>query len=419
MRFCNYSFLYCVSFVFALIIISPVQAQQSSSTSSDKPKLNLFLDCNHCNSQYLKENVNIVNYVRDKEDAQIHLLVTRAQTGSGGTEYTLSFIGEKEFEGMDNELVYVASESNTQEETRSGLANRIRVGLVPYVSQTHKIDQIGVTFKEEKGANKKNRDKWNKWIFEIGARANIRGEEQQSSLELQGDLSADHVTKDLKVELEAEGSFEREQFTLGDRDTSFTQNRQRFDGLLVKSLTPNWSVGASAEVFSSTFRNIEFQASASPAIEYNIYPYREYNEHELSFLYEISPTYNSYRDTTIFRETEEFLIEQSLEINYEVTKTWGSARTTLEASNFLYDFSKNRLNLNGHLNFRVFRGLSLNIFGNYSLINDQIAIPARGITDEEALLRLRDRVTGFEYFVGFGLTYTFGSIFNNVVNPRF
>jgi hypothetical protein len=27
--------------------------------------------------------------------------------------------------------------------------------------------------------------------------------------------------------------------------------------------------------------------------------------------------------------------------------------------------------------------------------------------------------TGFRYFGSFGLTYTFGSPFNNVVNPRF
>jgi len=35
------------------------------------------------------------------------------------------------------------------------------------------------------------------------------------------------------------------------------------------------------------------------------------------------------------------------------------------------------------------------------------------------LLRLRELETQFEYFTSFGLTYTFGSIYNNVVNPRF
>ena len=52
-------------------------------------------------------------------------------------------------------------------------------------------------------------------------------------------------------------------------------------------------------------------------------------------------------------------------------------------------------------------------------LRDQIALPARGATDEEILLRIRRLQTGYEYNVGLSLTYTFGSIFSSVVNPRF
>jgi hypothetical protein len=136
-------------------------------------------------------------------------------------------------------------------------------------------------------------------------------------------------------------------------------------------------------------------------------------------LYKIAPTYFQYQDTTIFNETEEFLVEQSLEINYQVTQTWGAVQSSLEGSTFLHDLSKNRIDFRGQINFRIFRGLSLNLFGNYSLINDQIALPKEDATDEEALLRLRQQATGFEYRVGLGLSYTFGSIYNSIVNPRF
>ena len=40
-------------------------------------------------------------------------------------------------------------------------------------------------------------------------------------------------------------------------------------------------------------------------------------------------------------------------------------------------------------------------------------------TDEEILLQRRQVSTSYSYFAGVGITYTFGSIFNNVVNPRF
>jgi hypothetical protein len=38
---------------------------------------------------------------------------------------------------------------------------------------------------------------------------------------------------------------------------------------------------------------------------------------------------------------------------------------------------------------------------------------------EEVLLQRRQLETGYSYFFSVGLSYTFGSIFTNVVNPRF
>ena len=56
---------------------------------------------------------------------------------------------------------------------------------------------------------------------------------------------------------------------------------------------------------------------------------------------------------------------------------------------------------------------------NASRIRDQLSIPARGATDEEVLLRLRRLQSGYEYSLSVSLTYTFGSIFSSIVNPRF
>ena len=56
---------------------------------------------------------------------------------------------------------------------------------------------------------------------------------------------------------------------------------------------------------------------------------------------------------------------------------------------------------------------------NASRIRDQLSLPRRGATQEEILLELRELQSGYEYAFEFGLTYTFGSIFSAVVNPRF
>ena len=59
--------------------------------------------------------------------------------------------------------------------------------------------------------------------------------------------------------------------------------------------------------------------------------------------------------------------------------------------------------------------LKFNASGNVSWVTDQLY----GVTDEEALLRLRTRRSAFNKSLNFGFSYQFGSIFNNTVNNRF
>jgi hypothetical protein len=91
----------------------------------------------------------------------------------------------------------------------------------------------------------------------------------------------------------------------------------------------------------------------------------------------------------------------------------------VEFSQYLHDQGKYRIEVNGEIDFRVARGLTVTFDGNASRIRDQISLPRRGATPEEVLLRLRQLRSGFQVGFSFGVSYSFGSIFNNVVNPRF
>jgi hypothetical protein len=53
------------------------------------------------------------------------------------------------------------------------------------------------------------------------------------------------------------------------------------------------------------------------------------------------------------------------------------------------------------------------------LLRDQLYLSKGGATNDEILLQRRQLSTSYSYFAGVSLSYTFGSIFNNVVNPRF
>ena len=54
-----------------------------------------------------------------------------------------------------------------------------------------------------------------------------------------------------------------------------------------------------------------------------------------------------------------------------------------------------------------------------SSVHDQIWLPAEVADDDEVLLGNKRLPTDFEYKLDFGFSYRFGSIYNNVVNPRF
>ena len=88
-------------------------------------------------------------------------------------------------------------------------------------------------------------------------------------------------------------------------------------------------------------------------------------------------------------------------------------------SQYLHDLSKYQFGLFGNVDLRLFKGFSLDLGGNYARVRDQLSLPKGGATDQEILVRQRELATGYRYFATVGISYSFGSIFNNVVNPRF
>jgi len=156
-----------------------------------------------------------------------------------------------------------------------------------------------------------------------------------------------------------------------------------------------------------------------PGIEYDIFPYSESTRRQLRLLYSAGYRYSSYNDSTIYDVIHEGHFRHSFEAAYEVVQKWGSIDLNFEYSNYLNDWSKNNLSLDGFIDVRLAKGLSVNFGGGASLIHDQLGLVKGGATQEEVLLRRKELATQFQYFTSFGLTFTFGSIYNNVVNPRF
>ena len=122
---------------------------------------------------------------------------------------------------------------------------------------------------------------------------------------------------------------------------------------------------------------------------------------------------------TLFDKLEETLWRHELSATLDQRQPWGSVQVGAEFSQYLHDRSFYRLEVEGDLSFRVTRGFEVELEGSASRIRDQISLPRRDATPEEVLLRLRELRSGYDLQFSIGLSYRFGSIFNNIVNPRF
>jgi hypothetical protein len=381
----------------------------------------VFLDCPSCDEQYMRTEITFVSYVRDRTAADVHVLVTTQGTGGGGTEYAMKFIGLGRFRDIDNSLTYTAPLTATPDERRRGLASMLKLGLVRYVTNTALASRLTLRFDQPPaGAAIPSRDPWNFWVFRIGGNGSFEGEESTNQRAVSGTVSANRTTDAWKINLNSSASYRQEHFELED-DGSFTSIRRSFDGrgLVARSLTPHWSVGATAAISASTFTNYDLRTRVSPALEYNVYPYGESTRRILTLLYSVGLQTADYTEETIYGRFSDTLVDHQFEVSLGLRQPWGTASGGFEVAQYLNRGAKYRVGAFGGMNVRLFKGFSVSLDGSVSKRRDQLSLRRGEATTEEILVRQRELATDYAFDFGFGISYSFGSIFNSVVNPRF
>lgn len=394
------------------------QVQSAGADALKKTAPRIFIDCNYCDMDYIRTEITFVNHVRDRKEAQVHVLITTQSTGSGGTEYTLTFSGQKEFAGNDNVLKYVANNTDTSAEIRKGLVGILKIGLVPYAGKTPIASRISVSFQDQTKPTSVD-DRWNFWVFSLSGSGYFNGEKLARSYSLYGSFSANRITPAFKFRTSYSASRSTDRFSVEEGAIISTSKSQNFNLLGVKSISEHWSVGAGLAANSSTYGNIKLGIKPAPAIEFNFFPYSESTRRQLRFLWK--PGYNSYRyrEQTIYDKTAEGLWGQTFSMALELKEKWGTISNSFEAFHYFNDLQKNHLELDSEFSLRLFKGLSFNLYGSFLRIHDQLSLVKGGASLEEVLLRRTQLATSYNYYGSIGLSYTFGSIFSNVVNPRF
>jgi len=398
-----------------LAIQSYAQEQVKTADTLRKDALNVFME----SSDFIRKEIPYVNYVRDIKDAGVYIISTSQNTGSGGHEYTYFFVGQNQFTGMADTLSFTSTPDETDETTRQKQVSTLKMGLMRYVAKTPLSKYMNISFSEPLSETIST-DNWNSWVFRSSVYGYLQGQKTYKQKYLSGSVTVSRITEALKVNLKAGLSQNDSKYIINDSTTISGLNSSKyFSGLVVKSLSDHWSVGGTAGLGSSSYSNENFYVNVMPGIEYDVYPYSESTRHQLRILYTAGYSFINYMDTTIYNKIRESLWSHSLSASYEVVQKWGNINIVAEYRNFFHDWSKNNLSLTAYLDLRIAKGLTVSFMGSASMVHDQLGLVREGLSVDQILLQRKEQATQFEYFTSFGFTYTFGSIYNNVVNPRF
>ncbi|MFO7621553.1 MAG: hypothetical protein R6W81_09860 [Bacteroidales bacterium] len=404
----------CLILLLFLFLQGRSQETTVQSDTLRKDALNVFMET----SDYIRKEIPYVNYVRDIKDAGVYIISTSQATGSGGREYSYFLIGQNIYAGMRDTLTFVTSPDETFDMIRQKQVNTLKMGLMRYVAKTPLSKYMRISFSEPLSETVSS-DKWDSWVFRSSVNGYLNGQKTYKSNYISGNISAGRITADWKININARYYTNNSKYIIGDNVINSRNDSKYVTGLIVKSISDHWSVGGSGRIGSSSYSNEKVMLSIMPGIEYDLFPYSESTRRQLRILYSVGYNYVYYMDSTIYDKIREPLWLHSLSASYEVVQKWGSVDVSLSYSNYFHDWSKNNLSLNGYLSLRIAKGLSVTFGGGASLIHDQLGLVKQDLSTDEILLRRKELATQYQYFTSFGFTYTFGSIYNNVVNPRF
>ena len=415
------------SLIFASIS-SGVIAQTTASVSdslqmrSNNQQLNIFVDCKTrgCDFDYFRREMPFLNYVRNRQDADLHILINSQNAGNGGRNFTIDIIGLRTLTGKNFAMEYQSNPFSSDDEIRFGLMQRIKTGILPFLVNSEMFKQIDILYNGDyEIVEEQLIDPWNLWVFRISLDGNIEIEQHSDGHRFNSEINANRTSDKWKVDIEAEVTLEQENFEVNDETVTDNRRENEFEAILVRSLSDHWSIGAGTFARSSTFNNYDLQFELMGAIEYNFFPYFESSRKQFLFMYMAGIAHHDYTDVTIYDKSSESLLGHSLNISLEFNQPWGEIRTSLEGSSFLHDLSKNRLEMYSNVEVNLFKGFSLNLNAEYSMIRDQLNLPGGGASRDDILLQRREIATDFQFEFSIGISYTFGSLSNNVVNPRF
>lgn len=388
--------------------------------------LQVFLDCQrmHCDNQFVRTEISWVNFVRDRLLADVHVLITSQGTGGAAMEVMLEFRGQGSRALMRDTAVFNTRLGDNDDDIRRQLTRNLSLGLVRYVRGLPTASQLQIVSRPEARASEATasrgvRDRWNYWVYRISANANLDANSNFSSQNYNSRLFAGRVTDAWKLQFSGRANYSERTVQLNAGEITVIQRALGGSADIIRSLNAHWSTGLQLGAQQDLFRNYDLDLQVKPGIEYNVFPYSEATRRQVLLRYSVGVRAFDYVDTTIYQRIRETRPSHAFVVSVDAIQPWGTMGASLNASQYLHDLKRRQFGIFGNARWRIIRGLDYNVGGGYSYIRDQLNIRGAGLSDEQRIIQLREQATNYSYHMFTGLSYTFGSAFNNVVNTRF
>lgn len=390
--------------------------------SSLRPRL--YLDCGRdCSDSFYRQKLNYFDWVRDRHQADFAFSVVTQEASNGADSYTITLRQPSRPDRGDLVRVITA-------EPQESLAN-IRVKLLdaelrllfdalrgtPYESTF----TLALPQRSEQVIGEVV-DGWDHWVFTPELMAELEAESNYYNTKLTGEISIRRITEVSKFLSSSKLLWRRTSFTFGPEEGgtqsgSMSSVEQRL--VYARSIGHHWALGAIAAGEHDEFENLKLHLRGGPVLEWNLFPYEENASRQLRFAYQAGAWYTRYFERTAFGRRHDLRPYHALSCIVDVNQAWGGIQAVLQANSFIDAPKLWRLSSGVIFALNLVAGLALQFEGEAAFIQDQIALRGRELTEPEVYLSTRELAKNFSITAQFGFSYTFGSVHNTIVNPRF
>lgn len=409
----------------------------------------LFLSCPQtCFEPYLKQELSYFDIVRDRHEADFTVLVIRQRAAGGGERITLTLYLETRaapdaptprgapvrarrdddghLDGLDSLRVAHKRElysppGATAEQTRRLLLGAVLSALFAELVDTEHEAAFSVGLKRRGGVSLSTLDDpWDYWTIAPATQGNIELGRGFHFILVDSSLTFRRITDTDKIRVRGSYSRQLSQFRLENgsnvRGDVYTWGAR---ALYARSLGQRWALGSAGTIAAKEYENLKAHTHFGPVLELNIFPYVRNASEQLRAAYQAGVWTNWYFEPNVSGKTREILPYQALTLIADMNQRWGTVQLALQLNSFVNEPKLARLAGTAGLNLQLFEGMALNLVGNAAWIGDQISLRQRPLTDVELLLGTAQQATNYSVTFEFGFSYTFGSVHNTIVNPRF